>query len=273
MADLITSDSLQTAIPETHSMSNTSIKDLSDLIPEDERAEAESPDSTIQLAQKKGFFSPAAGMTCISLDSGGVIYAKIQVDPTGNRHILYCQRYENGSFSPQMQVSQANLLYAATQEFTAKNISIPLQKRDLSHFVSSATNDYFGKLCGTPVLNIVDILSALCKHLGNLPVTKEITGELTTQQLYDEVCHHMTRIPHFLYGTHKSYHALCDYGINYIAEQLEMKPKELIKKLAEHHLLYLPDSSKGYQAKVNIDGTGEWLYCILKIENLIKDNS
>ena len=71
-----------------------------------------------------------------------------------------------------------------------------------------------------------------------------------------------------------SYYALTEDDIGCMVEELKKKDRiSFLRELKDYGLLYLTDSSKGYQTNVRCrydDGSSrtEWRYCILKLAHL-----
>lgn len=70
----------------------------------------------------------------------------------------------------------------------------------------------------------------------------------------------------------KSYYALTDEDITYIAGEFKQNRLSFLRELKEYNLLYLTNSSNGYQVNVRCrygnETTTEWRYCILKLSHL-----
>ena len=84
---------------------------------------------------------------------------------------------------------------------------------------------------------------------------------------------------HLASGAAKGYaQAQMEDHIDTLAEDLNIKKNELLKKLKEYRFLYLTDSSEGYQTCIRFKPCGEffpktytqWCYCILKLDYLAK---
>ena len=241
---------------------------LGDLVPEDEQAITDTID--YEQIRKQGFFSSAYGMKKLSGSYDGQIYAKICVDKDSKRTILFCQRYENGDFSPVISVAQSDLLFASLHEFIASNITTKKQQSKMEKFLIETTDKYLGSFCGDTILNIVDILTMLATSIGSLPVYRDNNGELTSQQLYGKVMDVVTGRtggPVEPYGEHRSYFAFNVGQMRYIAEQIDMDYTDMLKLLKKYSLLYLTPSSRGYETKVRLeDNYTDWAYCLVKLD-------
>lgn len=271
-------------------------------ITEDEQAvddgEQEDELSTeIVQAEKRGCFSAANGMAQITNVLDGRLYAAVYVDEKGNRSIAFCEQYDNGEFSPKMQISQGELLLLGQNNMDPKSIRVNSLKTKATKVMTDLTMDYFNKFSGgSNPMNMIEILQVLAMVLGNLPVYRDDTEEELAKQFYREVVHclekseesYTLKASAWIYN-HRSYYALDDEALEILAEAMKMKPNELAKKLKQYKLLYLTDHARGYKTRVrinraegeseeyiktwNITGpTSEWCYCIYKFKNLGKKN-
>ena len=241
------------------------------LVPEEERAEEKNLPEKYEEARKQGVFSSAAGMARIGNVLDGKIYAAIRVDDHGNRVVEFCQQYDNGDFSPRVSVSQADLRFAAMYKFVPEGIPVPRMKLRLGKFLEQVTLDYFGRVSGGMVYEPIEILNALVATIDQLPEFRTNGEGWTAETLYAAVMDMVngkTTPPMTPFGDHKAFMAFADFQIEAMAQHLEMKNgRELLKLLDQYHLLYISESSRGYQSRVYIEGTQrDWAYCIYRAE-------
>lgn len=94
--------------------------------------------------------------------------------------------------------------------------------------------------------------------IDQLPVFRTNRCGWTPEILYAAVMDMVngkTTPPITPFGEHKAFMAFADFQIENMAEHLEMKSgRELLKLLDQYHLLYLTNSSRGYQSRVYVDG-------------------
>lgn len=241
------------------------------LVPEEERAESEALPKEYEEARRLGVFSSAAGMARIDNVLDGKIHAAIRVDDQGNRTIEFCQQYDDGTFSPKIDVSQADLRFAAMCKFVPDGITVPRMKLRLGRFLEQVTADYFGRISGGTVYSPIEILSALVTAINQIPEFRTNEDGWTAETLYAAVMdmvNGVTTPPITPFGKHKAFMAFADFQIENMAQELKMKDgRELLKLLDQYHLLYITDSSKGYQSRVYIEGNQrDWAYCIYRAE-------
>ena len=270
---------------------------LLDSIPEDEQAvddgEKEDELSTeIAQAEKRGCFSAANGMAQITNVLDERLYAAVYVDEKGNRSIAFCEQYDNGTFSPKIQISQGEMLLLWTYNVDPNSLHDSLKKR-ATKIMGELTMDYFNKFNGVVPMNMLDILHALVKVRADLPVYKDVTEEEKAQAFYEQVIQGIEsnwKIQSYKWVYHhKAYYALDDMLLGFLAEELNMKVNALEENLRKYRLLYLVDSSNHNKTKVRINRskgeseesikafsltgpTTEWCYCIYKFKNLGKKN-
>lgn len=110
----------------------------------------------------------------------------------------------------------------------------------------------------------------LFRVLNKLPVDTE-KAEATAEQFYIQVVNTIKdryrdkKLFDWVY--HKGYYALTDVDLMYVAEDMDISTKDLLKKLKEFNFLYRTDSSMGYQTKIRFDSEHEgWAYCVARLE-------
>ena len=311
-----------TTVPGMVALNNTG--NLADLVPEDERAvdevefcpmvggvhdilkasitedeqavddgEQEDELSTeIVQAEKRGCFSAANGMAQIINVLDERLYAAVYVDADGNRNIAFCEQYDNGKFSPKMQIHQADLLLLGKCNMDPKLIPLNSLKTKTTKAMTDLTMDYLNKFSGgSAPMNMTDILQAIMMVLADLPVYKEATEEELAKQFYKKVVHCLEtsdtlKANKWIYKP-QSYYALTDEALDILAEEMDMRPNVLVEKLKQYNLWYRTGKASGYKTRVrinfaegesesyiktwNITGpTLEWCYCIYKLKNLGK---
>ncbi len=257
--------------------------DIISEIPDDERAVAKKPTIDITAIKKCGYFAPTQGMKGWLTSTNHIFYAKIYRDAKGKRSILYCQQYSNNEFSGIMKISQADLMIAAEYRFMPKRISEAKQRNKVEKFIMEAKEDYYNNIVfKNEALNILSILNLLIDIYDKLPVDY-ITQILNDPgKLYQKVVEVIeTKWPGIL-DDHKAYYALPRDYMEILAEELNLKTSQLLKKLSEYRFLYLTESSEGYQTCVRFNNSSpsrqeffstshtEWCYCILKLDYLAK---
>lgn len=241
------------------------------LVPEEEQADDTALSSEFAEALVQGVFSPASGMAQIQNALDGKLYAAISVDEKGDRTIEFCQKYDSGEYSPKVTVPLADLRFAAMYNFIPEGIPVPIMKARLAKFLEQVTLDYLGRVSEGKVYQPVEILSALMVAIDQLPVFRTNRCGWTPETLYAAVMDMVngkTTPPITPFGEHKAFMAFADFQIENMAEHLEMKSgRELLKLLDQYHLLYLTNSSRGYQSRVYVDGNNrDWAYCVYRAE-------
>ena len=226
------------------------------LVPEEERAESEVLPKEYEEARRQGMFSSAAGMARIDHVLDGKLFAAIRVDDQGNRMIEFCQQYDGGEFSPKVTVSQADLRFAAMNNFVPDGIPVPRMKARLGKFLEQVTTDYFGRVPGGTVYPPIDILSALVTVIDQLPEFRANGDGWTAETLYAAVMdmvNGVTTPPITPFGYHKAFMAFADFQIEAMAQHLEMKSgRELLKLLDQcsTRLVLLPIPRRVYCRKI-----------------------
>lgn len=251
------------------------LPEFASMVPEEETAAADAEEDNYAKLKEQGYFSPVRGMANILNVLNNSLYAKIHTDKDGMRQIAYCQRYKSGEFSQMMKLSQADMMLASKYQFLSKGIEESAIRRKVSRFVLDAINDYNGKFSGghEDRLEVIDIMNALYAVKSGLPVDKDENSELSAEEFYRQVEHHVKDIEAYRIFPHKSYYMLDNTGIEKLAYLMGMNETELLRKLDRHGFLYLTNSSRGYQTNArfhNDDGTSftQWVYCIYKLKFL-----
>lgn len=236
----------------------------------------------LEKATKKGFFSPVIGMARLTNILNGKYFAQICIDEKGYRRIEICQEYETGGFSPKIIIKQSDFLRAASYKFGEANIPQRKMKNAVENFLLRLSSECLDKFDGTMSFDFMEILRALGACYRSLPVHNDFNKEETSREFYRRTMEILRGNEMYsmdekvgLYG-HKSYYPLNWKDIEYVAQGLDMKASDFLKKLKEFNLLYLANSSRGYQTNVRITVEGEdgpesyteWRYCILRLEYL-----
>lgn len=254
------------------------VKAPKDIVCEEERAVvmANHGSNEFEIANKLGLITSVSGMGNLKGVFGDRVYAHIIENENGERYIEFCEQYENGQYTPRFKIAQDDLIMAAKCGFQPQTIS---KESSLAHiksgvikFMTKLEREYYRKHSGNQMHDIVQILITLCGVLNKLPVEKEIP-EIDAATFSNSV---LETIDRYIFNDfqHKSYYALCDDEIHTIAEHLEMKRIELLKRLKQYGLLYLTPSSMGYKTNVRLKCYGstktytEWRYCIYNLEYL-----
>lgn len=245
---------------------------------EDLAVESTGISKELEAAIAKGFLSPVVGMARLTNILDGKYFAQICIDEKGYRRIEICQEYETGGFSPKIIIKQSDFLRAAMYKFGEVNIPQKKLKNAVENFLFKLSSECLDKFDGTMSFDFMEILRALGACYKSLPVHDDFNKAETPHEFYrrtmevvrgNEMYSMDERVG--LYG-HKAYYPLEWKDIEYVAQGLEMKANDFLKKLKEFNLLYLTKSSRGYQTNVRItieDETyTEWRYCILRLEYL-----
>lgn len=239
----------------------------------EEEAAADMEEDNYAKLRERGYFSPVRGMVSIQNALNNSLYAKIHTEKDGMRQIVYCQRYKSGEFSQMMSLSQADMMLASKYKFLSKDIQESAIRSRVSRFVLNAIGDYNGKFSGESedCLEVIDIMNVLYAIMPKLPVDQDETDELSAEEFYRQVEHHVQDIEAYTIFPHKSYYKLDESGIEKLAHLMGMRKKELLGNLKKHGFLYLTKSSRGYQTNARFPGNDgkkftEWVYCIYKLK-------
>lgn len=252
---------------------------MAHLIDEDERAIDDAGAYKIQNALRMIDLSPIRGMGNIQNILGGRLYAMVYEDYKGVRYIDFCQRYDNGGFSPKMRIPQDDLLTMAMLEMNSQLIdeeSIADMKKKVAKFKVRVHKEYFGKFRGsvTEVIPVDNILKGLAMVLHSLPEYSDDARSQDRIEFYRQTAELAKMCPSQVVCDFNSYYALTEEEIIYLAMEMKMNKFSFLRKLKDYNLLYLTDSSTGYQVNVrcryhNGDTDTEWRYCIVKLSHLV----
>lgn len=231
---------------------------------------------TYTEAVRCGYFSPVSGMARVdSALLGGPLYACVQMNSKGDRTVVFHQQCGNGRFSPQVCVEQSDLLmYAIGSDSKDKSL-----KAKANSILMKVYKNYFGKFNGDVPIDAAVILRVLVSVVGKLPVRSDCVDVLENPPLlYRQLVSLIKennpnfKLPYGLCTERTAYYGLMEEQVDAIAQHFGVKRLPFLKKLNEYHLLYLTESSRGYQTKVRLPANGdipstvEWLYCIYKLE-------
>lgn len=235
---------------------------LSLKVPENEKA-VESGENTDRMKQFWGDTSlpPVWNMANIQGVMEDRIFAGIRENDGGIRSIEFVQRYSNGSFSPKMKISQADIMMSQIK--TGKKIA---------RFEEKVTNEYLGKFRGDPreILDIREIIKTLFIALPALPMQSDDYAEFKRRQFYFDVMEIVSTSPCRICDDNRAYYPLIEEEILDIAQNLKMTKLDLLRKLRDYGFLYLTNSSTGYQTNIRCTYPDKstyttWRYCLYKI--------
>lgn len=251
------------------------IGDMSGQVLAEERAEAGQLPAELAAASACGCFNPVLGFKGFKLSCGGAIFAKVCTSPKSGRFVEFRQMYLNGAYSGKMQIKQSHLFEAYIGSFGMKKTGDAVLDKRIRKFVLEVREDYFSKLeYPAESIDVVCILATLMTVYRELP--KEDGGATileNPQKFYAAVIKTIEQKMPMLMDGHRSYYTLFNDDIRALADALDVKRTQLLKKLKEYKFLYLTESSEGYQTCVRFKPDGEfintysseWCYCILKL--------
>jgi len=246
------------------------VNNLVDLIPKEARSVDECLPEDIKVYVQNGFFDPTMGMGQIKNKLDGKLFAYIQVSEKNTRTVHYMQKYDDGSYSAEFEISQSDLLLATMASGSGVSKMANASK-------NRVIKDYLDRCDGSELLNPGEVLLTLVESLHQLPVVRE-NAEQGRAQLYADVIDELKKMPTsgYHYNRHGGYIMLGESEIEQLADHLEMTPRKLLERLKKSRLLYLTDSCRGYQVKVatHKDESGknvyEWCYCLYDMEYLLR---
>lgn len=255
-----------TAITATPS----SMEGLEQFIDEDERAVDLGRNDKFQEMMKRAEPSPASGMAQIGSALCDCLFGSVYENEKGVRFVDFCQRYQNGSFSPRMRVEQSELLTLASCERLGDTADKGTKQKK-AKILSKAGKEYLGKFRGEPMelIDIEQILLRLINALTALPIYSDDDRELRRAEFYRQVVEIVSGFQLQRLYPHKSYFALTEEEVMEATQRMGMQKLAFLKKLKDFGFLYLTPSSKGYQVCIRSgyqagETHTEWRYCIFK---------
>lgn len=206
---------------------------------------------------------------------GRQLEAWINEDETGARIISVVQRYWNGNSSPELKMSQGDVVISS---IAASTMDVSMQRR-VKHFLMKTGEQYWSTFRGQDgeLMNMQELITVLFSELSHIPVYLDDITEVERIELYQKIVDFVQRIPSMIMNTHKAYFPLTEEEIQDVARNMGLTKLNLLKKLKKFNFLYLTPSSRGYQTSIRINGIGldsytAWRYCIIRIEDLEKSD-
>ncbi len=203
------------------------------------------------------------------------IYVGLHENEKGERQIDYCQMYNDGRFSPKMSVSQADMIMAIKIRANKSDKQDKSVTKMADRFFIKAGKDYLGKFRGGvgEAFDIEEIMDALYVALPHLKVAREDSIEWSRTEFYDKLVPILKTLSIQTINDHKSYYIFSRDEIDGVAYNMKLKQIQLLQKLKEYGLLYLTESSRGFQTNVrfrNLDGSTytSWMYCVYNLDYL-----
>lgn len=257
-------------------ISETAIKEL---IPKDEQSVSE-PDNEVDIyaeAIRQGYVSPTNGMARIgNIALPSQLYVSVQNNSKGDRVVVFRQQYNDGRLSPQICVGQSDLLMY-DQFSRSKDKSLQTKAKKI---LTKVSEQYWGKFDGDVILDTAELMQILIRAAAQLRSPNSTDVLENPSLLYSQIVAFIKghNLPYAMWVDRTAYYGLFDEQIDGLAQHFGVKRLPFLKKLDEYGLLYLTESSKGYQTKVRLPADGdfpsstEWLYCIYKLEYFTQKN-
>lgn len=232
------------------------------VIPEDERAEEISSEER-GLLLKRAKMTTLHGMGHISGVLDDRVYALIQIDENNKRTYIIC--IDQGESVPtKIEVEQAFLVRLVKAGFNM-NLLEKRERKKVLERVEELEDQVFNtwESCDMP-FDFLDVLNAVYYARERLP-EKRIMALDERHEFYDRVKGVLDTFATNIFDK-KSYYMVMPEDVKVLAKELHMTERKLLKKLNDLDLLYKQPSSVGYQVKVRIGDTTEWMVCIFKLE-------
>ncbi|MCM1124156.1 MAG: hypothetical protein NC416_16365 [Eubacterium sp.] len=253
---------------------DANLPDFALKVPEAERAiDIEDEKDVYGKLQEMGVLSPVHDMVNIRNCFNDSLFANRYQDEDGKKYIQFCQRYDDGRYSPIMQLPQADFMIAAQYSFVATEIKDARIKSRVAGFFLKVLEEYFGIFDGDDdeQLNIADILNVLYYSRKQLPLYREDAKEMDAVELYQLIERYIPECESHIHKLfeRESYYMLDEEGVIKLANTIGMRKLQLLKLMKKYGFLYLTEASHGYQANIRFtkqDGESftEWVYCIFK---------
>ena len=243
---------------------------LESFMPDDEKAvnEAEAKQYTSYRGVGDiGLFNHIAGMGNIKGALDDSIYAVRQHNEDGWTFV-FCQKLSDGTYTPKLSISQSSLYRLNDAHFNVLNITSSIQRKRAETLIDELEDKYINgvSLDTSNVYEIMDILELLFKVSSLLPESREVAKDGAIV-LYEQIREELVLSSSSYVSIPKAYYALLESDLVDLARRLGMSKLALAKKLKEYNLLYLQESSRGYQTKVRVGGSRPCnFYCIYKLE-------
>lgn len=217
------------------------------------------------------YFSPVRGMANIRQVFDDKLFAQIYVDEKSMRFVEFCQKNNDGTYSPMIRLPQAGMRMAAQYHFTSKGIAEPAIRSRVAAFIVGACDEYYGKSPFEEEMDIAQILNVLYRVMPKLPIKPEVPMKQGPEEFYRRVLRNIGDLQTMILFPHESYYMFDEDGIEKLAYRMDMKRLELLRQLKKYDFLYLTDSSDGYQTNARFtdkDGKSftQWVYCIFKLQ-------
>ena len=269
---------------------------------EKNRAVVEDEDMDFLILMQQGKNALAvAGMASIEGITGSCLRAMIKEDKNGKKTVVFAQQYQDGTFSPTVEVEQSRLIQYVLYRIQESNLGT-VSKEDISkfkdaqfkrdnlaavRFYNKLEEVYYATMSREP-LEIDRVIIDLFKALGALPVLPDRAGQmLTSGECYWkllELIKHGSSVGVCLLpykgNENEDFYLLTTYDMesyanNFCEQGFVISSLELIKKLNDGGFLFVQGSAGGYQSNVRYndvfnDGKPsiDKFYCLRKMENL-----
>lgn len=203
---------------------------------------------------------------------GHRLYAYVTEDEKGDRSIEFCQKYCTGAYSAILKMAQADVVMASMPQ----SLMDDRMQKSVDRFIVKAGKEYLNKFSGRTcdALNIKDIIHMLSAELSEIPVYDDDLTEEEKRIFHQKVIEIVGMFVSQTLNDHEAYYTLDRDDLGYLAQSLGMDIYSLLRKLKRYDLLYLTQSSRGYQTNIRLNGMGKdsftaWRYCIFRYVELL----
>lgn len=204
---------------------------------------------------------------------GRRLCAWIDEDDDGNKIIVAVQQYKDGTYSPEWEMSKANIVISAMAPETMDDVI----KKKIKRFLLKTFEEYVNKFNGQAdeLLSVQEIVNLLNSELGKLPLYRNGFEEMERKNLYTQLFEMVGGLTSQAFNDHKDYFPITEDDLSYVAGNFGLDKIRMLKRLKKHNLLFLTPSSRGLQNGVRItDSNGSYTthrYCIRKVAEYEKN--
>lgn len=190
-------------------------------------------------------------------DGASGLYAKRIRLPSGKSEVVLVYYRSDGRCSEEISIPNSELFTIARAYCDASTAEAKREGKKAAGKVTKKLLEYWD---GEVLFNTGDVISSLIEQLPSLPV--DTTRTLDIKVVYARIVNkveNMKNHPGYTWISRRGYYAFWPDQFQEVAEEMAMKPKELALYLKQYGLLYLQNSSVGYQC--NVKGVGN-CYCV-----------
>ena len=225
--------------------------------------------STVSQKISSGALKPQNLFSIMINDDGASgIYAKRVAHAGGKSQIALVFCFKEGNCSEDVLIDNSDLFTVVSGDMN--NEATAEMKKDAKKALTKIRKKMLDYWDGTMIFDEHSVISAVVANQSKLPIDNSQVPDI--KMVYAKIvdkANEKKNDPVLADIFRRGFYAFPTYAFEEIADELQMKPKQLAEYLKRNNLLYLQESSIGYQCKVKF--FNEYCYCVRTLREYQQD--